>query len=859
MSVSDYSLQYLLSNGYERKICAKCGRAFWTIDKNRVTCGEVPCDPYSFIGNPPTLRKYSLEEMREEFLSFFESRGHKRIKRYPIVARWRDDVYLVNASIYDFQPHVTSGKVPPPGNPLVISQPCIRTVDLDNVGKTGRHLSVFEMGGAKAFNFPGNEIYWKDRAVQLCLEFLSHLGVNREEVILKEKPWAGGGNAGSSFEVMVRGLEVATLVFMDMVEDMKGDIEIDGVRYRKMENRIVDTGYGIERFTWLSQGTRTIYDALYPDLISLLMKEADVKQLSSFQGYMDAVSMEDGSEIAFLSKLSPQERDSINKISSIYMLADHTRAITFLLFDGLVPSNSKAGYVLRMLIRRALLAIKKLDIKETLWNLIEIQENRFKDILDVRLYTSAKEIIRLEEERFSELLSKGDSLIKRYSKNGSISKEGVITLFESNGLPIEYVKERCEALGISFPQDLRKERGFSNVRKEQKPREMRSQFKETRKLYYENERMLEFTANIIGIEGDSVILDRTCFYPEGGGQPSDRGFIYVNGNLFKVLDVQVHDGTVYHKLENKNGIMVGQSVYGKVDYQRRRRLMQNHTATHILLSSVRDVLGPHIWQAGAQKDERISRLDVTHFSDISESQVAEIERRANEIIRMDLPIHKEFVQRNEAEEYYGFTLYQGGIPEGRMLRLVEIPGIDAEGCGGTHLDRTGEVGFIKILRVERIQDGVIRFHFSAGEAAVEYAISNLEEINRIKAKMGDNPLETFGLMENELDRIKKAISEGIEEESITVNGKEFKILLAREIIAEEVSKSIRGSAGIVISEERIRISSSYREISALDLIRILESKGLVKGGGSKDYSQGKVLKENLSVKDIKEAIADHSR
>ncbi|MEM3318495.1 MAG: alanine--tRNA ligase-related protein, partial [Thermoplasmatales archaeon] len=372
MSVSDYSLQYLLSNGYERKICAKCGRAFWTIDKNRVTCGEVPCDPYSFIGNPPTLRKYSLEEMREEFLSFFESRGHKRIKRYPIVARWRDDVYLVNASIYDFQPHVTSGKVPPPGNPLVISQPCIRTVDLDNVGKTGRHLSVFEMGGAKAFNFPGNEIYWKDRAVQLCLEFLSHLGVNREEVILKEKPWAGGGNAGSSFEVMVRGLEVATLVFMDMVEDMEGDIEIDGVRYRKMENRIVDTGYGIERFTWLSQGTRTIYDALYPDLISLLMKEADVKQLSSFQGYMDAVSMEDGSEIAFLSKLSPQERDSINKISSIYMLADHTRAITFLLFDGLVPSNSKAGYVLRMLIRRAILAIKKLDIKETLWNLIEI-------------------------------------------------------------------------------------------------------------------------------------------------------------------------------------------------------------------------------------------------------------------------------------------------------------------------------------------------------------------------------------------------------------------------------------------------------------------------------------------------------
>ncbi|MEM0127794.1 MAG: alanine--tRNA ligase [Thermoplasmatales archaeon] len=857
MSVSDYFLPFLVENGYERKTCEKCGKPFWTVDKSRVTCGEVPCDPYTFIGNSPTKRKYTLEEMREEFLSFFEQRGHKRIRRYPIVARWREDVYLVNASIYDFQPHVTSGKVPPPGNPLVVSQPCIRTVDLDNVGKTGRHLSVFEMGGAKAFNFPGREVYWKDTAVQLSLEFLMHLGVNRNEVVFKEKPWAGGGNAGSSFEVMVRGLEVATLVFMDMVEDRSGGVEIDGISYRKMENRIVDTGYGIERFTWLSQGTDTIYDSLYPDLILHLTKEAGMERPAIFERYMEASAREDGSEIDFISKLTPQQKEAIDRMSLIYMLADHSRAITFLLFDGLVPSNSKAGYVLRMLIRRALLAIKKLGVQETLWGLIEMQEERFKDILDLRLYSSAKSIIELEEERFNDLLSKGDSLIKKYSKNGNISQESVITLFESNGLPVEYVKERCEILGISFPQNMRKAKGFSNVRKEQKEPEKHGGFPETKKLYYEDEKMLEFTARVLGVENNYVILDRTCFYPEGGGQPSDRGILSENGSLVKVVDVQIHDGSVYHRVEELGGVQVGTDLYGKVDYDRRRRLMQNHTATHILLSSIRDVLGLHVWQAGAQKDERISRLDVTHFSDISEEEAADIERRANEIIRLDLPIHKAFVERNEAEEYFGFTLYQGGIPEGRKLRLVEIPGIDAEGCGGTHVDRTGEVGLIKILKIEKIQDGIIRFHFAAGESAVEFAISGFKELNSIKAKVGEDPLKSFSSLEGELEGIRKAIDQGIESEEIKIGGKDVKIVAVREMIAENISRSLKGSTGIVISEERVRISSSYRELSAIDLIRRLEKKGLVKGGGNQEYSQGKVLKENLSVKDVKEAISDY--
>ena len=861
MSEREEVIGYLRDNGYERKICVKCGKVFWTIDHARQTCGEVPCDPYSFIGNPPTSRKYSLEEMREEFLSFFERNGHKRVKRYPIVARWREDVYLVNASIYDFQPHVTSGKVPPPGNPLVVSQPCIRTVDLDNVGKTGRHLSVFEMGGAKSFNFPGKEIYWKDKAIEYSVDFLMHLGVKRDEIVFKEKPWAGGGNAGSSVEVMVRGLEVATLVFMDMVETPDGEEEIDGVRYRKMDNRIVDTGYGIERFTWLSQGTDTLYEALYPGMVSGLMKEIGLGRPEFLKEFINSYASEDGSEVQFLSSLTPEERESLDRLSNIYILADHTRAITILLFDGLVPSNSKAGYVLRMLIRRALLSRKKIGIKSELWDLIEAQKNRFSDILDTRLEGSAREIVRLETERFEELLGKGDAMIRKYAKGGRMRAEDVILLFESNGLPIEYVKERCDALGIKFPEKLEKTRGFSNVRKEPKEKEyaLKNKYPETGKWYYDNERILEFNSSVIGVEGKYVILENTYFYPEGGGQPSDHGIMLASDRKVEVNDVKIVNGTILHEVSDAKSIGVGESVHGLLNVDRRKRLMQSHTATHIMLSSIRDVLGPHIWQAGAQKDERVSRLDVTHFRDVSLEEIARIEERANEIVRMNLPLHKEFVNRNDAEEKFGFTLYQGGIPEGNKLRLVEIPGIDAEGCGGTHLDYTGEVGYIKIVKVERIQDGIIRFNFAAGKAAVELSNFQSNQLLELRERMGEDPVKTFESVNRSLEETRKAIESGFGYSTINYRGKEIKVMEVNESIAEFISKGLSKSYGIVISGEKVRIASSSPEVSALEIMQILERAGLVKGGGNGTYAQGKVLKQNLGLKEVEGAISDHNR
>ncbi|MEA1997765.1 MAG: alanine--tRNA ligase-related protein, partial [Euryarchaeota archaeon] len=229
MNDEEYNIEYFKENELIRKKCEKCGTYYWTRDNDRKTCGDAPCDIYSFIGEP-IFKERNVEQIRESFLSFFESHGHKRLKRYPVVARWRDDIYLNIASISNFQPFVTAGKVPPPANPLVISQPCIRLEDLESIGKTGRHLTAFEMMGHHAFNKRGEEreetgeIYWKNDTVRYCDGYLRQLGVDMDGVTYKEAPWVGGGNAGPSLEVITSGLELATLVFMDLKLSPQGQI-----------------------------------------------------------------------------------------------------------------------------------------------------------------------------------------------------------------------------------------------------------------------------------------------------------------------------------------------------------------------------------------------------------------------------------------------------------------------------------------------------------------------------------------------------------------------------------------------------------------------------------------------------------
>src|SRR3989344_4943733 len=252
-----FNLKFFKKEGFQRQKCTSCKNNFWSLIK-RKTWGDQPCGEYEFIGEPFIPKRYNWKQIRSKFLEFFENRNHQPVGRYPIVSRWKPDTFYVGASIYDFMPWVLNGSTEPPANPLAISQPSFRAQDLDNIGLgTGRHMSTFEMMAHHVFNSK-KEIYWKEETLKHCFEWIKHLEIDPEHVVFKESWWEGGGNAGPCFEVIVKGNEIATLVFMEYKGPVNGN-------YEKMQMRVVDTGYGLERHVWGSHGTRTIYDAVYPE------------------------------------------------------------------------------------------------------------------------------------------------------------------------------------------------------------------------------------------------------------------------------------------------------------------------------------------------------------------------------------------------------------------------------------------------------------------------------------------------------------------------------------------------------------------------------------------------------------------
>jgi alanyl-tRNA synthetase len=776
MDDEEYEIEFFKEHEFIRKKCEKCGSHFWTRDKERRICGDAPCEIYSFIGKP-LFKERSPNEIRELFLSFFEQRSHTRMKRYPVVARWRDDIYLNIASISNYQPFVTSGKVPPPANPLVISQPCIRLEDLESIGKSGRHLTAFEMMGHHAFNKRGGEeLYWKNETVKYCDEFLRQFGVDRERVAYKEAPWVGGGNAGPCLEVIIGGLELATLVFMDLELSPLGEISIKGQQYRKMDTYIVDTGYGLERFVWASKGTPTVYDAMFPSIIKELVDAAGIEH--PLEKYPEIIieharlagALKRG-EIAKKLNISPEYLKTIlEPIETIYTVADHTKCLAFMLADGIVPSNAKEGYLARLVLRRAFRMLKSLGIEIPLEELILLQIKILRDSFPDLEHAVDRigEIVSLEKGRYDETLLKGERIIrqdiKRWTedkpKSLTVGTDRLIYYYDTHGLPPEFVNEVVSSMpelkaGINVKVDIPENfyslvaREHGEERKEEiEPfvenlKEKTKTIPATRKLYYEEPSAVDFEATVLDSIDGFVILNKTLFFPEGGGQPADTGFLTLvpkDENRVKVVDVQEVEGVLLHKIEN-GGISKGATVSGHIDTGRRNAHKKHHSATHIVIYAARKVLGDHIWQAGAQKGEKRARIDITHFKRISDAERREIEMLANKMVMENKEIKASFMDRNEAEQRYGFRIYQGGVPIGEKIRIVRIGADeDVQACAGTHFSRTGEVGPIKILRTERIQDGIERIEYAAGEAAVE-EIQAQEELIRKSASVLKVPPE----------------------------------------------------------------------------------------------------------------------
>ncbi|QLG60650.1 alanine--tRNA ligase [Halorarum salinum] len=750
----EYRLEYFEEEGFHRRECSSCGDHFWTRDPDRELCGEPPCEDYSFIDDPGFDEAYSLEEMREAFLSYFEANGHERIDPYPVAAnRWRDDVLLTQASVYDFQPLVTSGQAPPPANPLCISQPCIRMQDIDNVGKTGRHTMAFEMMAHHAFNAReevgdkyaySGEVYWKDETVRYCDGFFESMGANLEEITYIEDPWVGGGNAGPAIEVIYKGAELATLVFMSMEQDPDGEFEMkDGNRYSKMDTYIVDTGYGLERWTWMSQGTPTVYEAVYPDAIEFLKENAGIEltdeeetlvhRASKLSGHLDIDAAEDveAARDNIADKLDVEtERltELLRPLEDIYAIADHCRTLAYMFGDEIVPSNVGTGYLARMVLRRTKRLVDNVGVDAPLDELVDMQADR----LGYRNRDTIRDIVRTEVEKYRETLERGgrkvEALADEHAGTGEpIPVEELIELYDSHGIQPDMVREIAEERGatVQVPDDFyglvaARHDSATEFGEEAEADERLADLPETEKLYYDDQERTEFEAVVLDVfereDGYDVVLDQTMFYPEGGGQPADRGTLSTDDVTAEVTDVQIRDGVVLHRADEDPG--KGEFVRGQVDGERRRRLMRHHTATHVVGYAAREVLGAHVRQAGAQKGLDSSRLDVSHYDRITREDVKEIERVANELVRENHSVKQEWPDRHAAQSEHGFDLYQGGIPPGEQIRIITV-GEDVQACGGTHVSRTGDIGAIKVLKTEPVQDGVERIVFAAGEAAID--------------------------------------------------------------------------------------------------------------------------------------------
>tara|TARA_Y100000310_G_scaffold342193_1_gene444223 strand:+ start:2054 stop:4918 length:2865 start_codon:yes stop_codon:yes gene_type:complete len=721
-----YPVEKLKEKGFERSRCKKCGKYFWVQGESEL-CGDPECSgQYTFIGDSPCSKKMDFIKAWQEFSKLFKKLGYTPIRRYPVVARWRDDTYWTNASIYDFQPHVVSGLVEPPANPLVVPQVCMRFNDIDNVGITGRHYTSFVMIGQHAF-VPPEQKFDKNQYISDIMKWLeTGMGLPLHEIKFHEDQWGGGGNLGVCMEFFARGLEIGNQVYMQY------QVNDDG-SYKDLNLKVLDMGMGQERCPWMTMGTATSYECNFPTVVKKLYKETGVKPnqdvLKRFLPYSGLLDMEEDKSIdktweEIAGKLSMDVKElkqEILPLAGLYSIGDHTRTLLFGITDGAIPSNVGGAYNLRIILRRALGFIDEHDWGISLYDICKAHADYLKPQYPELSETieDLQKILDVETARYNSTKEKSKKIVSRLLEKGFSDTE-LVALYDSNGISPEMLKEEAKNIGkeIKVPADFYAKVAARHPEVEKKSAKSAfdtGNLPATEILYYKDKK-LEFTATVLKVlKGNNVVLDRTQFFPTGGGQEHDIGTL----NGIPVSDVVKSGGTVViHTLE-KSGLKKGDKVKGCVDKNRRMALSKLHTAAHIVGGAARNVLGSHVWQAGSQIDPNKGRLDITHYQAVTEDERAQIEKLANELIKKGNKISKQVRNKKEAESKYGFTLYQGGAIPGKDIRVIEIPGWDVQACAGTHLDNVSKVEGVRLIKTEKIQDGVVRLVFIAGKSLLE--------------------------------------------------------------------------------------------------------------------------------------------
>ncbi len=735
-----YRVELFNREGFSRHTCRLCGKNFWSI-RDRDVCEDSSHSEYTFFKDKP--KGIGYVEFWKKFADFFKKNGHTEVKSYPVVSRWRQDLYFTIASIQDFQ-RIENGKMSFEygANPLVVPQICIRFGDTDNVGVTGRHFTSFMMAGHHAFNYP-KEGYWRDRTIELNYELLtSVIGVKKEDLVYNEDVWAmpDFSEFGPSLESYANGLELVNSVFTQF-EYANGGV-------KELEGRVVDVGWGLDsRILWFYTGYDTAYEAVFDSTIRRLKPrlgieiETDLfKRFAKVSGALDIDEVKNvrEKEQQLMKAAGITLGDYENKIKptqAFYAILDHARTLLFGISDGSLPSNIGGGYNLRIILRRSLDFIEKYKLGIDLNDIAELQADELH-----ALYPQLREC--LDNGDFASVM---DTEVRRYSKskeNAGRIVDGIIsrgeridskrlaTLYESNGITPDFIKAVAaeKGFGIELPENVYENIVKGDIAERKKQPKLMEEIQtgdmpKTVKLFYTSRtENVNADAKVLRLKGSMAVLDRTPFYAESGGQEADRGGL---GNV-TVKDVQSVDGVIVHMFDGKPDFKEGDTVHCSVDTERRTRLMAHHTATHLMSAAARQVLGQHAWQEGAKKSADKAHIDIAHYEKLSGEQVRTIEDTANGYIVHGIRVKIEYVPRSEAESRFGFSIYQGhGVPasELRMVEIYDTEGrlIDAEACGGLHLAGCESmIGIIKVIASSRIHDGINRLEYVAGPAVVDY-------------------------------------------------------------------------------------------------------------------------------------------
>ena len=721
-------------------------------------------------------------EIRKAYLDFFESKKHLKLHSFSLVPENDPSLLLIGAGMAPLKPYFT-GKLVPPSYRVTTSQKCIRTGDIDNVGRTARHHTFFEMLG----NFSFGD-YFKKEAITWAWEFLTEVleldtnklyvtvypedeeaydiwhnivGLADERIFkLEDNFWEiGEGPCGPDSEIFYdlgpergcgkptcnvgcdcdRYLEIWNLVFTQFNKTKDGS-------YEPLEKKNIDTGAGLERLASVIQQKESNFetDLLFP----IMQRVIDV--------------------------CHGDYNNKEQKIA-VKVIGDHIRAVTMMIGDGILPSNEGRGYVLRRILRRAVRFGRVLGIEEAfLADLVDIVIDMYKEAYPelAERKELIKTVIATEEAQFSATLAQGlellNAMIEDADGTGVLAGEKVFKLYDTFGFPVELTEEIVQEHGITIDHD-----GFDKAMKAQQERARAARAKVSAKVatpdttgldqsaLVKDENAVNARVVLIGIDGAAVeraekdtaitiILDKTPFHAEGGGQIGDTGYITGPSGKAEVTDTKsLANGLTYMiAIVTEGSLSKGDEVDITVDKVRNLDIARNHTATHLLQAALRKVLGTHVNQAGSLVTPERLRFDFTHFSPMTNEELAEVEKEVNRQIMKNVDLEIEEMPVDDAIKKGAMALF--GEKYGDIVRVVNVPGFSCELCGGSHVPNTSVIGSFRIVGESGTGTGIRRIEAVTGKAAHERAVADAvllqEAATLLKSKEADIPAKIEQLL-----------------------------------------------------------------------------------------------------------------